>query len=131
MGFLSLVGIGMIASHSSFLWEGFYQKAITLVFGSFISGILSLVFLWKKRATVAVILSGLAVATVLWGLSYSLFPYLIPPYLTLYETKAPDVVLWTMIGMISFGSVVLFPSLIYLFYLFKKKIPEERLGKCF
>jgi cytochrome d ubiquinol oxidase subunit II len=56
---------------------------------------------------------------ILLGYAVAQFPYLVPPKLTIYNSAAPQVVLITLLIALSIGAVLLFPSLFYLFRVFK------------
>ena len=43
----------------------------------------------------------------------------IPPTISSASAKAPDNVIWMMLGVILLGAILLFPALGYLFFLFK------------
>jgi cytochrome d ubiquinol oxidase subunit II len=47
------------------------------------------------------------------------FPYLLPPDLTIAGAAAPAVTLRLVLGAVGLGALVLFPSLYYLFRVFK------------
>jgi cytochrome d ubiquinol oxidase subunit II len=75
--------------------------------------------LWLRRFALARILAGLQVSCIFWGWTASQYPYLVPPDLTIENSAAPaitlEITLWALAG----GALVLAPSLIYLFRVFK------------
>ena len=75
--------------------------------------------LWKRRYRLARVAAAAQVSLILWGWALAQYPYLIPPTFTIAGAAAPDVtltlVLWALVG----GALVLFPSLVYLFRIFK------------
>lgn len=79
----------------------------------------ALAAMWTRRYRLAIPLAGAQVTLILWGWALAQFPYLVVPSLSLQEAAAPAVtlrlVLWTLLA----GGVVLFPSLGYLFKVFK------------
>jgi cytochrome d ubiquinol oxidase subunit II len=77
------------------------------------------VTLWTGRFRLARVLAGLQVSCIFWGWTVSQYPYLVPPDLTIESSAAPAIThritLWALVG----GALVLAPSLIYLFRVFK------------
>jgi cytochrome bd-type quinol oxidase subunit 2 len=68
---------------------------------------------------VARLLAGLQVSCIFWDWVVSQCPFLAPPELTIHKAAAPEITLritlWTLAG----GALVLAPSLLYLFRVFK------------
>jgi cytochrome d ubiquinol oxidase subunit II len=60
---------------------------------------------------------------VLWGWAASQYPHVLPPDLTLAAAAAPDGVLRLLLAALAAGAVVLVPSLVYLFRVFKGRPP--------
>jgi cytochrome d ubiquinol oxidase subunit II len=124
MGILAVAGIAILATDAPTLWEGFRARAWPLVGASVLAGLFSLWALWRRHFTGAVLGAGATVAPVLWGLGVAQYPALIPPAVTVQSAKGPDTVLWAMVWIVAVGSVVVVPSIGYLFYLFKGKRQE-------
>jgi len=77
--------------------------------------------LWKRRYPVARIAAAAEVTLILWGWGVAQFPYMLPPDLTIAGAAAPLRTLnLTLIALI-LGAIVLFPSLYYLFKVFKTR----------
>jgi cytochrome d ubiquinol oxidase subunit II len=75
--------------------------------------------LWRRRFRLARVAAAAQVTLILSGWALAQFPYVIPPSLTISAAAAPPRTLeLTLIALIA-GSVVLFPSLFYLFRVFK------------
>lgn len=127
MGVLSVGGLVMVALETPALAAGFLQRGWPLVCLSLICGILSLIEVWRHNFWRAVIASSGAVATVLWGWAVSQYPQIVPPYITSHIARAPDNVLWIMLVVIAVGSALLFPSLTYLFILFKSNAAATKI----
>ncbi|MGD9723730.1 MAG: cytochrome d ubiquinol oxidase subunit II [Pirellulales bacterium] len=119
MGVLALAGVGYVAIDAPLLWQGFRAHSWPLVGGSVAAGFLSLDALVRERFRVAVAASALAVVAVIWGWAVAQYPYLVPPSITIEDSKAPDRVLWFLIATTAAGAVLLVPALGYLLYLFK------------
>ena len=56
---------------------------------------------------------------ILWGWPLAQYPYLLPPDLTITEGAAPSTTLRLVLIALAVGALVLFPSLAYLFRVFK------------
>ncbi|MDO8526113.1 MAG: cytochrome d ubiquinol oxidase subunit II [Deltaproteobacteria bacterium] len=126
MGILAMVGLFIIATDAPILWKGFAESSPIFVLLSILAGIASLLALWKKHFTAAVLFSPLAVIAVTLGWAVAQYPVLIPPAITLANAKSPDTVLKAMFFGLVFGSILLLPSLGFLFYLFKGKRPPSK-----
>ncbi len=70
-------------------------------------------FVWSRRLAIA------QTALILLGWGLAQFPYLIPPDLTFAQAAAPPQVLRPMLIVLVLGMLVLVPSLVYLFRVFK------------
>ncbi|MBA3967001.1 MAG: cytochrome d ubiquinol oxidase subunit II [Nitrospirales bacterium] len=79
----------------------------------------SLWFLMTRRYWWARTCAILQVTLSLWAWGIAQFPYLVPPYLTVFNASAPEITLRFILGAIVLGALVLFPSLLYLFHVFK------------
>lgn len=79
--------------------------------------------LWQRRYAVARIAAAAEVALILWGWGVAQYPYMLPPDLTIAGAAAPRLTLELTLGAVALGAVVLFPSLFYLFKVFKSRQP--------
>ena len=75
--------------------------------------------LWTRRFALARILAGLQVSCIFWGWGAAQYPYLVPPDLTIRSSAAPPITLSITVWALAGGALVLAPSLIYLFRVFK------------
>jgi cytochrome d ubiquinol oxidase subunit II len=80
--------------------------------------------LWRRRYRVARVAAAGQVALILWGWGAAQYPYMLPPDLTIAGSAAPRITLQLTLGALALGAIVLFPSLYYLFRIFKSK-PES------
>ncbi|WP_040353180.1 cytochrome d ubiquinol oxidase subunit II [Blastopirellula marina] len=119
MGVLAAVGLVFVSLEAPELAHGFATRAWPLVALSAICGTGSLLLLLWRKYTPAAACTMLAAANIIWGWGIAQYPVIAPPFLTLADSKAPDSVLWAMIGAVAAGAVILGPSLALLFYLFK------------
>jgi cytochrome d ubiquinol oxidase subunit II len=79
--------------------------------------------LWARRFRVARVAAAAQVTLILWGWVLGQYPYLIPPTVTIDGAAAPERTLNLILWALALGAMVLFPSLAYLFRIFKGK-PE-------
>ena len=79
--------------------------------------------LWRRRYRAARVAAAAQVTCILWGWGVAQYPYMLPPDLTISAAAAPKVTLELVLIALALGAVVLFPSLYYLFRVFKAK-PE-------
>jgi cytochrome d ubiquinol oxidase subunit II len=61
------------------------------------------------------------VMLIIWGWGFAQFPFLIEPDLTFTNSGAPQNVLVILLAALVAGAVLLFPSLWYLFRVFKAR----------
>ncbi|MCB1215380.1 MAG: cytochrome d ubiquinol oxidase subunit II, partial [Deltaproteobacteria bacterium] len=120
MGFLSLAGIGVVATDAPALWDRFIHSSWLLPFISAAAGISALFSLWKNFFNSAVFLSVLAISSIIWGWALAQFPYLVLPDVSYTDYLAPKEVLNPIFYAMIFGFVLLVPALFFLFYIFKK-----------
>ncbi|WP_337177016.1 cytochrome d ubiquinol oxidase subunit II [Paludisphaera sp.] len=81
-----------------------------------IAAIAALALRWFALARLA---AAAQVAMILWGAAAAQYPYLVPPHLDMTRGVAPPIVHKLMLIALGIGSLILVPSLIYLFRVFK------------
>ena len=81
--------------------------------------VLALAALWRRHYHTARFAAMLQVALILWGCALAQRPYLVPPDLTVAQAAAPPLTLKLVLGALAVGSVVLLPSIAYMFKVFK------------
>jgi cytochrome d ubiquinol oxidase subunit II len=104
-----LMGVGLLVSP----WSLPFHVATGL------AAIAVLASLWWKRYHLARMAVGLQVSLILWGWAVSQYPYLVPPDLSIQGAAAPAATLRLVLIVLGLGIVVLLPSLMYLFRVFK------------
>ena len=62
----------------------------------------------------------LQVTLTIWAWGLAQFPYLIPPYLTIFNASAPAITLQVIAWALFLGTILLFPCLFYLYHVFKR-----------
>jgi cytochrome d ubiquinol oxidase subunit II len=89
-----------------------------------LSAITATVALWSRKFYLARIAALAQVTFILVGWGLAQFPHLVTPDVTLQNAAAPESTLKLLLLALGAGAVVLLPSLIYLFQIFKGQ--EER-----
>ncbi|GIW95160.1 MAG: cytochrome D ubiquinol oxidase subunit II [Pirellulaceae bacterium] len=126
MGVLSVSGLVFLAIESPLLWHGFQKRAWPLVIVSLVTGFASLEMLRRRHYTTAICGVAATVGSVLAGWGVAQYPALVLPSITIYQAKAPEPVLWAMLGSILIGTLILVPSLVWLFVLFKRPYAKKQ-----
>jgi cytochrome bd ubiquinol oxidase subunit II len=99
------------------LMAGSFALPIHVVTG--IAAVTAIGALWTRRFRVARAAAAAQVAFILWGWAAAQYPYLLPPSLTIEDAAAPARTLVLVLWALAAGACVLFPSLFYLFRIFK------------
>src|SRR5207253_2707665 len=84
---------------------------------------IALVAVWRSRPRVARIAVAAQVIFVLWAWAVGQWPYLVPPDLTIADAAAPNATLTALLVVTGIGSLLLLPSLWFLFRVFKSRNP--------
>jgi cytochrome d ubiquinol oxidase subunit II len=85
-----------------------------------ISALVALGALWTRRYNLARVSAALQVSCILWGWAFAQYPYVVPTSLTIRAAAAPSLTLdLLLVGLIG-GSIVLIPSLVYLYRTFTR-----------
>jgi cytochrome d ubiquinol oxidase subunit II len=90
--------------------------------------VLALAALARRRYASARGAAMAQVALVLWGCGLAIYPYLVPPDLTVHNAAASRRTLTLLVAALVAGAVILFPSLFYLFRVFKAHTFAQRRG---
>jgi cytochrome bd ubiquinol oxidase subunit II len=75
--------------------------------------------LWFRRYRLARLGAGLQVSLIFWGWAMAQYPFLLPPTFTVANAAAPASTLRLALMGLIVGGIILFPSLWYLFQIFK------------
>jgi cytochrome d ubiquinol oxidase subunit II len=92
-----------------------------LVSATLAFAIAALTSLWLRRFARARIAAVAEVTLILIGWSLSQYPNLITPDITIFNAAAPPITLRLLTYALAAGAIVLFPSLFFLFRIFKAK----------
>ena len=104
-----LMGIGLVHSR----W------ALPFHLATGAAAVVVLAALWWRRYHLARVAVGAQVSLIVWGWALAQFPFLVPPDLTVGNAAAPAITLRLTLVTLGVGALVLVPSLIYLFRVFK------------
>ncbi len=86
-------------------------------------GLMTLIVIWfliTRRYWWARTCAILQVTLTLWAWGMAQFPYLVPPSFTVFNAAAPEITLRYFLIAVALGAVFLLPSLVYLYYIFKR-----------
>ncbi|MCU0636542.1 MAG: cytochrome d ubiquinol oxidase subunit II, partial [Gemmatimonadaceae bacterium] len=73
----------------------------------------------RRRFALARVSVALQASFIVWGWAWSQFPYLLPPTVPITAVSAPSITLSLTLWALGIGTVILFPSFVYLFRVFK------------
>lgn len=93
--------------------------AVPLHLATAIAAVGAIWALWTRRFHAARMAAAAQVTFILWGWALSQYPYIVPSTLTIEAAAAPRRTLVLALWSLAIGAAVLFPSLAYLFRLFK------------
>lgn len=99
-----------------------------LLLATSIAAVGALVALWRRQFRLARIAAIIQVTLILSGWALAQYPALVVPDLTIQETAAPVVTLRLVTIALACGTVILLPSLAYLFYIFKRSVSMSDLS---
>ena len=102
--------------HGLTQWWAPFLVGTTLVFA-----LAALTSLWLRRFALARIAAIAEVTLILGGWSVAQYPNLITPGITIFNAAAPEITLRLLTYALVAGAIVLFPSLFFLFRVFKGK----------
>jgi cytochrome bd ubiquinol oxidase subunit II len=81
--------------------------------------IAALLGLWRRWYHLARATAMVQVALILWGCALAQSPYLVPPELTVSGAAAPPLIHKLLLAVLGAGSLILLPSIFYMFRVFK------------
>ncbi len=83
------------------------------------TAIATIAALLARRFALARVTAAAQASFIVWGWAWSQFPYLLPPRATITALAAPRITLSLTLGALAVGTVILLPSFLYLFRVFK------------
>jgi len=118
-GVVAVLGLVVTRSVSPQLWHGMLTRAWPFAVLSAVGGVASLWAVMRRRYRFARVGAAVAVASVVTGWGVAQWPYLIVPDLTVADAAAPANALRPLAVGFAVGSLLLAPSLVVLFRVFK------------
>ena len=104
------------------MYHGLTQWWAPLLVGTtIVFALAAFISLWLRRFALARIAAIAEVTLILGGWSVAQFPNLITPGITIFNAAAPEITLRLLTYALAAGAIVLFPSLFFLFRVFKGK----------
>jgi cytochrome bd ubiquinol oxidase subunit II len=117
-GAVALIGILVERSDARPLYDGLTSgDGLAMVLLSGVAGIVTLALVWGERYGLARVTAALAVAAIVVGWVLAEDPYILPGQLTLDQAAASDATLAAVLIGIGAGSLILGPSLWWLYRL--------------
>jgi cytochrome d ubiquinol oxidase subunit II len=102
------------------MYHGLTQWWAPLLIGAtLVCAIAALASLWLHRFVAARFAAIGEVTLILTGWSLAQYPRLITPDITIFNAAAPETTLRLLIYVVVAGAIILFPSLFFLFRVFK------------
>jgi cytochrome d ubiquinol oxidase subunit II len=79
----------------------------------------------RRRYATARFAAAAQASFILWGWAWTQFPWLLPPSYTITALAAPRITLQWTLGALAVGTMILLPSFVYLFRIFKSRDLNE------
>ena len=104
------------------MYHGLTQWWAPMLVGTtIVFALAAFISLWLRRFALARIAAIAEVTLILGGWSVAQYPNLITPGITIFNAAAPEITLRLLTYALAAGAIVLFPSLFFLFRVFKGK----------
>jgi cytochrome bd ubiquinol oxidase subunit II len=117
-GAVALIGILVVRSDARALFDGLTSGGgLAMVLVSAVAGIATLALVWAEHYGFARFVAAVAVAAIVVGWALAQDPYVLPGQLTLDQAAAGDATLAAVLIGIGIGSLILGPSLWWLYRL--------------
>ncbi len=122
----AMTTLGLAWREAPLVWHGLTTSTRALPVHALtgVAATVALWALWRRRFPLARVAAAAQVSFILWGWALAQYPYLLPPGLDIAGAAAPAITLKLTLGALGLGALVLFPSLFYLFRVFKTRPPE-------
>ena len=125
LGVIALGGIFVLRADAPRLFEGLTTRALPLVVASAVFGLVSLVLLVRRQFVAVRVTAALAVVAIIWGWAAGQYPYMLEPDLTIEEAAAGRATLSAMLVSLAVGSLLLVPSMTWLFVIFQREHSQQ------
>jgi cytochrome bd ubiquinol oxidase subunit II len=113
--------LGLARVASPLLFEGLTQGRAALGMHA-VTALTAATSVWalaSRRFQFARVAAGAQASFIIWGWAWSQFPWLIPPDRSITSLAAPAITLQLVLGALAIGTLILLPSFVYLFRIFK------------
>jgi cytochrome d ubiquinol oxidase subunit II len=127
VGPVVFAGVFVLRADAPRLFDGLTGRALPFMVLSALAGAVSLMLLVRQRFTLVRVTAAVAATAVIWGWAVGQYPYILTPQLTIDAAAAHHTTLVTMLVTLILGSLLLVPSLAWLFVLFQReqRTPER------
>jgi cytochrome d ubiquinol oxidase subunit II len=122
-GAVAAGGLLFLHQDAAALYHGLIHRGLPLVVLSAVAGAASLGLLYRRNFITARLTAALAVTAVLWAWAAAQYPKLLNPGLTISQAAAGRPVLLATLASLGAGTVLLVPSLAWLYILFQRSEP--------
>jgi cytochrome d ubiquinol oxidase subunit II len=119
---ITLGGAEVIRLDAPRLADGLAHRGLALVVSSAVLSTATLGLLWQRRYGLVRLTSALAVVTILWAWAAAQYPDLLVGSITVAQGAAPQPTLIALVETVSFGSLLVLPSLGLLFWLIRRPV---------
>jgi cytochrome d ubiquinol oxidase subunit II len=121
---LGTIALPIARTDAPQIWDGMWDRETwTLIPAAMLVGAATLYAVWTRHYRIARIAAIVEVAVLLFGWALAQYPYLVVPDLTFENAAASDAMLKVALVTYGIGAIVLVPSLVLLFALFKGHNP--------
>jgi cytochrome d ubiquinol oxidase subunit II len=120
---LAVVALPLMRSEAPALWDGLTARGLPLMTLAAVLAGSAAVAMFTRHYRVARVAAPAQVAAILVGWALAQAPYLIPPDLTVEGSASPPNTMVSLLVAYAGGAVVLVPSLLLLFWVFKGRNP--------
>ena len=123
VGALAMLALVLAKRGAPLIWGSFVQSTWAWVLLPFTAllAIAGFACLRAGRFRWARLCAGGQGLLMLWGWALAQYPFLVPPEMTIYNSAAPPLTLRLLLIALIVGAMLLFPSLYYLFRIFKDR----------
>jgi cytochrome d ubiquinol oxidase subunit II len=118
---LGALGLALSVSAAPVLWNGMLSHGIPLVIVTMLIGLGAAGTLFFRYYSVSRVLIVVETAFLLGSWGVSQIPYLVPPDITVEQAASPPSTMLLLLVGIIIGLLIIVPSILYLFYIFKFK----------
>jgi cytochrome d ubiquinol oxidase subunit II len=120
---LAIVALPLLTTAAPSLWTGLTTRGLPLVIIAVVFAAAAAAAMYTRHYRLARLAAPAQVAAILLGWAVAQAPYLIPPDLTVDNSASPPEVMTALLLAYVAGGVVLLPSLLLLFRVFKGQNP--------